>query len=42
MLSATELNKKMQNLIQINTHENRLLKLVENFYESLTNIKEFI
>ena len=42
MLSATELNKKMQNLIQINSHENRLIKLVENFYESLTNIKEFI
>jgi hypothetical protein len=42
MLSASELNKKMQNLIQISSHENRLIKLVENFYESLVNIKEFI
>jgi hypothetical protein len=41
MLSATELNKKMQNLIQISSQENRLIKLVEHFYESLTNIKEF-
>ncbi len=38
----SELNKKMQNLIQISSQENRLIKLVEHFYESLTNIKEFI
>jgi hypothetical protein len=42
MLSASELNKKMQNLIQISSQENRLIKIVENFYESLVNIKEFI
>ena len=42
MLSASELNKQMQNLIQISSHENRLIKSVEQFYESLTNIKEFI
>lgn len=42
MSSASELNKKMQNIIQISSHENRLIKLIENFYESLTNIKEFI
>ena len=37
-----ELNKEMQNLIQISSHENRLIKGFENFYESLTNIKDFI
>lgn len=42
MSSATELNKKMQNLIQISSQENRLIKMFENFYESLVNIKEFI
>lgn len=42
MSSAAELNKKMQTLIQISSQENRLIKLVEHFYESLTNIKEFI
>lgn len=42
MSSATELNKKIQNLIQISSQEHRLIKLVEHFYESLTNIKEFI
>jgi hypothetical protein len=42
MLSALELNKKMQSLIQITSQENRLIKLIENFYESLTNINEFI
>jgi len=42
MLSALELNKKMQSLIQISSQENRLIKLIENFYETLTNINEFI
>ena len=42
MSTASELNTKMQNLIQISSHESRLIKLVENFYESLINIKEFI
>ena len=42
MSSISELNKKMQNLIQISSQENRLIKLVEYFYESLDNIKEFI
>jgi hypothetical protein len=42
MSNASELNAKMQNLIQISSHESRLIKLVENFYDSLTNIKEFI
>ena len=42
MSSASELNKKMQNLIQISSQENRLIKSIEDFYESLTNIKEFI
>jgi hypothetical protein len=42
MSCMSELNKKMQNLIQISSQENRLIKLVEHFYESLTNIKEFI
>ena len=35
MPSASELNRKMQNLIQINSHENRLEKLFETFHESL-------
>lgn len=42
MSSASELNKKMQSLIQISSQENRLIKLFEIFYDSLTNIKEFI
>jgi len=42
MSSVVELNKKMQNLIQISSQENRLIKLIEHFYESLTHIKEFI
>lgn len=42
MSSSTELNKKMQNLIQISSQENRLIKSVESFYESLIDIKEFI
>jgi len=42
MSCATELNKKMQNLIQISSQENRLLKLIEPFYETLTNITDFI
>jgi hypothetical protein len=42
MSIASELNKKMQNLIQISSQENRLIKMVEHFYESLINIKEFI
>lgn len=42
MLSASELNLKMQNLIQISSQENMLLKAIEKFYESLINIKEFI
>ena len=42
MLSQSELNSKMQNLIQISSQENMLLKTIEKFYESLTNIKEFV
>jgi hypothetical protein len=42
MLSVVELNKRMQNLIQISSQENRLIKLIEHFYESFTRIKEFI
>ena len=42
MSSVQELNKKMQNLIQISSQESRLIKGFEFFYESLTNIKEFI
>lgn len=41
MSSVQELNKKMQNLIQISSQESRLIKGFEFFYESLTNIKEF-
>ena len=32
MLSASELNIKMQDLIQISSHENMLLKTIEKFY----------
>ena len=42
MLSASELNIKMQDLIQISSHENMLLKTIEKFYESLNNVKDFI
>lgn len=42
MSDALELNKKMQNLMQISSQEYRLIKLVEYFYDSLINVKEFI
>ena len=36
------LNKKMFNLIQINSQESMLLKLINIFYENLKNVNEFI
>lgn len=42
MSDALELNKKMQNLIQISSQEYRLIKSIEYFYDSLINVKEFI
>jgi hypothetical protein len=42
MTNAKELNDKMYTLIHISSHENMLLKSIENFYNTLKYVNEFI
>ncbi len=41
-LSSKNLNTKINKLIQISSHENMILNNIENFYENLENIDDFL